>query len=135
MEQLPPYPQWKLLRLDAQFAFAAWMVGLAFMALALLHAFQLATPFGNAILFGLPAFLALGLAHFALSICHKCPKCRRSPTFELFRVHRNSNDNSPRLRGWGGVVLAAVARRPFACIHCGARFLSSPTSAGQDGDV
>jgi hypothetical protein len=106
---------------DAVSVVAAWLS--LFIFFATLAAGFVGIAADNAIVLSLGVFLSIALLHLVLSFTHHCPSCGKSPT-QQFRVgdeHPESIENSP-LRGWGGVGLAVLRRKKFACIHCGARY-------------
>ena len=118
---LSSYPSPRLLVADALSVVAAWLS--LFVFFSLLVAGFLGAVADSTIVVSLGVAVVFAALHVVLTFSHRCPSCGKGPTRQLLvgDAHPESIGNS-RLRGWGGVVLAVLFRRRFACIHCGARY-------------
>ncbi len=116
MEQ--PYPQRRLIVIDAYSAFAAWIVAFVVVLIWLFGAF-LGMRDNKAMGLAASAFVIFAVSHVLLSLTHRCPSCGRHPTIQEFRgVHKNAVPERG-MSGWARVVWDVVVRRSFVCIHCG----------------
>jgi hypothetical protein len=117
-----PYPQSRLLLLEARVAACSWV--LLALAGAAWFASKLSLPGSQVASY---ALLVIGLltfiVHMVMAHKHRCPQCRRRPTVQgLKAIHPNAQGQS-FMPGWEGATLNVLRRRRIVCIHCGTEFV------------
>src|SRR5690606_17752270 len=119
-----PYPQFRLIRLDAMAAVGSWVSLLAFIIGAGFSAFSIVEVEVSFVLFPFLAFFFFALLHISASFLHRCPKCARHPTVQGFTPVHDSAKSDRGLEGWGRVVWDVFRNSPFRCIHCGEEYVA-----------
>ena len=120
-EEETAYPFPLRIRLDTGIAIFAWTVFITLPAGILLF-----WIFGavESLMFPLMAMIVLGLSalRFVFAISHRCPRCGRCPTIQMFSTLHADAEERLGLSGWSVVAIDVWTRGRFRCIHCGTAF-------------